>query len=457
MFTVLAFNAPLAVMAGFVPIVVGFGNGQGAASTFIVVGALLLLFAVGLTTMSKFMKSPGAFYCYIAAGLGKVPGLGGAFVAVSAYLTIGAASYAYGGILVNDLVTSLLHGPELPWWVWSLVLWVAASTLSLLEIDLSAKVLGAAMCAEVAIVVLWQVAVAIKGGPEGYSVGTFTPSAFTSGSLSFALLFAVLCVTGFEAVAVFREETRDPVKTVPRATYAAVAIVAGLYAIGAWAYVVAVGPTDAPTEAAADPSGSFLASLSAYVGTAAVDIATVLLVTSAFAALLATQNIASRYLYALGSDGVLSPKLGKVHPKHGSPFVAAIVVAAAFLVLDGVPAIMGTDPVITYASLAGFGGFCLLLMMTITSVAVIVFFRRTPDHSAGVWRSVIAPSVSLVGLAIILFLAAKNMGAVIGGSDTAGYLALTAVAVVALSGVALALRYKKFRPEVYSRIGRQDV
>ena len=56
-FTVLAFNAPLGVAAGFVPIVIGAGNREGAPSTFVGVALILLIFSVGLLAMSRYMTS----------------------------------------------------------------------------------------------------------------------------------------------------------------------------------------------------------------------------------------------------------------------------------------------------------------------------------------------------------------------------------------------------------------
>ncbi|MGV8872847.1 MAG: APC family permease [Rhodococcus sp. (in: high G+C Gram-positive bacteria)] len=455
-FTVLAFNAPLGVMAGFVPFVIGGGNQLGAPITFVVIGVLLAVFAVGLTTMSKFMKSPGAFYVYIAAGLGRAAGLGAAFLAFVAYIGCAAGSSAFGGIVTDALVHGVLGGPSLPWWVWAIAFWVVSTLLSLLQIDISAKVLGVAMCAEVLIVVVWQLFVLLRGGPEGYSPSSFTLPAFTSGSLGFALLFGALCFVGFEATAVFREETRDPAKTIPRATYLAVGFLAVFYGVGAWAYIVAFGPS-AAVDAAADPSGSFTASVGQYVNSTAMDLVAVLLVSSVFASVLATQNIAARYLYALGSDQVLPAALARVHPRHGSPYVAALTVAALILAVGAIAAIIGVSPVIVYGTLTGFAGFCLVVLMTLTSVSVIVFFRRTKSHTANVWRSLIAPIVSFAGLLIIVVLAATNMGAIIGGNETAGRLALLLVVALALAGALLAISYKKSRPHIYAAIGQQDV
>jgi amino acid transporter len=456
-FTVLAYNAPLAIMAGYIPLVVGYGNGLGAPATFAAIGALLALFAVGLTAMSRFMRSPGAFYAYICAGIGRPAGLGGAFAAFAGYTAIAISSYAYGGIVVKALVEGLLNGPALHWWVWALVIWIVASGLSLLQIDLSAKVLGVAMIAEVVLVLIWDAAVFLDGGPEGIPTNSFTLEAFTSGSFAFAMLFGVLCITGFEAVAVFREETKDPVKTVPRATYTAVIFLAVLYCVGALAYLTALGPSEAVAAGATDPSGSFITSVDQYVGTVAVDVITVLLVTSVFAAILATQNISARYLYVLGEDGVIMRRFGYVHPRFGSPFIAAATVAVIAILGFTAAAISGIDPVLFYARLAGFGGVCLLTLMTATAVAIFVYFRRDDEHEANAFQSIVSPVLAFGGLAGILYLAAKNMGAVIGGTPGQGTAALLIGIAIIAAGVILALVLRSSRPEVYARIGKQDI
>lgn len=456
-FTVLAYNAPLAVMSGYVPLVVGVGNGTGAPMTFIAVGLLLLVFSVGLTTMSRFMKSPGAFYSYITAGIGRPLGLGSAFTAFTGYTVIAAATCAYAGIVTNAMITSLFDGPALPWWIWGLCIWCVATGMSLLRINLSAKVLGVVLLTEIVLVAAWNLTVFVDGGPDGVSFESFSPTAFTSGSISFALLFGVLCLTGFEAVAVFRDETRDPIRTVPRATYAAVALLAGMYAIGAWAYLTAFGAAEAQVLGSTDPSGSFLASVKLYTGTVASDLVAVLLISSTFAAVLATQNISARYLYTLGRDGVLPRALGRVHDKHGSPHIAASTVALMVLLEFGVPALLQIDPLAIYSSLAGFGGFCLLFLMTVTSAAVVVFFRRHSKSAVNIWQSVVAPVVSFTGLAIILALAATNMESVIGGSVTGGRIALLIAACVIGAGIATALYYRSKNRAIFNQIGHQDI
>jgi hypothetical protein len=61
-FTVMAYLAPLGAAAGYVPFVVGYGNGLGAPYTFLLCGALLVLFSFGYLAMVRHVPRPGAFY-----------------------------------------------------------------------------------------------------------------------------------------------------------------------------------------------------------------------------------------------------------------------------------------------------------------------------------------------------------------------------------------------------------
>jgi len=456
-FTVLAFNAPLGVAGGFVPVVIGNGNHDGAPATFIVIAVMLVLFSVGLLAMSRFMHSCGAFYSYIVAGLGRVIGLGGAYTALAAYTAFCCCGYAFCGLVTRALVADAFPDSHIPWWVWSLMFWVVSAALSLANINLSARILGVALVAEIGVTLIWGLRVFINGGPSGVSLHPLTPSAFFGGgSISVALLFAAMCITGFEAVAVFREEAKDPVKTVRRATYGSVIFMCGFYAFVAWAYLTGYGP-DALAQAA-DPIGSFKASVRTYAGTVAYDAVSIMLLTSGFASVLANVNIGARYLFTLGGDGVLPRKLGKVHPKQGSPYIAAAVFSTVCLIgAIIIPALAGIDALTVYVDLAAIGGVCLLLLMLVTSVAVPVFFRKTNGHTASAWESKISPIMAAVALAVVFSLSVIHMPDIIGADQTVANTALAVIAFFAIAGIGNALYLRARKPDIFQRIGRQDL
>lgn len=453
-FLIVAWNAPIAAMAGFQQLAVGFGNGIGAPLAFVGAGLILLLFAVGFIGMTPHVKNPGAFYCYVVDGLGKAPGLGGAFVATAAYLLFAAGSYVYLGLIIVDATKRLFGAPVGTWQVWAFVALVLITALGLLRIDLSMKVIGTLVAIECAIVVLWEFAVLVQGGPEGYSRDTFTLDAFTSGPVGIGVLFAMLCMIGFEGGACFRDETKKPETTVRRATFAAIILMTVLAAIGCWVYIISTGPSTVVEASLADPVGSFFVSIETYLGNVFVHLVTVILVTSQVAAIMSVQGNGSRYLFALGRDRVLSRRLASVHPKLQSPHVAVLALSAVCLVALIVIVFSGVEAVQAYATLTGAGIYFMLPLLIVTSISIAVFFRRHPDVKASLWVSTIAPIAAAIALTILFVLSTQKL-TVLTVTSTGAVIAEIGLVLTVAFGVLLALRYKRSRPDVYASIGNQ--
>ena len=96
------------------------------------------------------------------------------------------------------------------------------------------------------------------GGSEGISFTSFAPATVFVPGLGAALVFVIGSFMGFEATAIFAEEAENPERTIPRATYAAVALIAGFYAFSTWAITQYYGPAaaQATAQAAWRPSSS---------------------------------------------------------------------------------------------------------------------------------------------------------------------------------------------------------
>lgn len=456
-FTVLAFNGPLAAVAGYLALVVFF-DGIGAPLMLAAAGLITLVFAVGFTAMSRYMPNPGAFYSYITAGVGRVPGLGGAFLAVFAYGLVLLGVYPFFGIVSDQLVTKTFDGPHIAWYWYALAAWVAVALLSYRNIAVSARALLVALALELAMVLIFDVAVLIDGGPQGLSLAPFEPHIAMQHNVGIALLFSVSLFLGFEATAIYREEVKQPLTTIPRATYAAVLVIVVLYVVSSWLLITAFGIDNAARVARSDPAGMFITAMGRYVGKAGVDFVSVLLISSVLAALLSISNVLSRYLFSLGKDGVFPTFLGQAHPRFASPYKASLVVSTAMLAMGLLFVAVGADPALLYGSLAGVGGFAILILETITSIAVFVFFRRS-RHIVGLtkWHTVVAPVLATSGLGLVVVLAIRNFPTLIGGSDILAVILQAATWGVFLGGMILALVYRKVKPAVYERIGRQQL
>jgi hypothetical protein len=97
-------------------------------AAFVVVAAVLAVFAVGYVAMARHVRNSGVFFAYVTAGLGRAVGVAAAFDAVVAYQLLQVGLYgAFGPAAATFLGDHL--GWHQPWWVWSLIAWVAVASL----------------------------------------------------------------------------------------------------------------------------------------------------------------------------------------------------------------------------------------------------------------------------------------------------------------------------------------
>ncbi len=147
-------------------------------------------------------------------------------------------------------------------------------------------------------------------------------------------MFAFTSFVGFESAALYGEETRNPERSIPRATYIAVITIGVFYILTTWIIIGAAGGTQAP-ELAGEQLGNFVFNLILDAGgTVLYDLAAVLFCTSVLASALALHNAASRYLFALGREHVVPGRAGQISPAApeprtsqacGSPGLATVV------------------------------------------------------------------------------------------------------------------------------------
>ena len=454
--TVMAYAAPLAAVSGYLALIIGFGNGLGAPVALLVAALVILLFVVGYMGMTQRLPRPGAFYTYVAAGLGRPAGLGVAFLALWVYSVVIVALYTLVGSAGTDLLNSMFGSHSVPWWLWTFAALIGVFALTYFNIEFSARTFLVIMTLEVVLVAIFVVVVMFDGGPEGRSVEPFTLGAITSGSLGLGVMFAIGVFSGFEATAIYRDEVRAPERTIPRATYGAVALLGIIYAIAAYALITAHGTSGVVAKAAKDPDALFSSVTAEYLGSFGSGVLALFTLTSFFGACLAGQNIVTRYVQSLSADGVFifPGQLAKVHAKQGSPYKAAIFVAGIYFVVQAVIVLAGLGPNDIYVWASGAGFYSLILMLGITNLAILAYFwvRRSEVPSL----LVICPALSVVILGSLAYLATANFEDIAGGGATLTVIGLGIVWVLLGLGIGIGLVLKKRAPSIYARIGRND-
>lgn len=439
---VIATAAPLTVMAANTPLMIGLGNGAAAPFDALAAMLIMFLFSVGFVAISRHIGNAGAFYACIQKGLGRVVGLGAASLAMVSYSLFLLAIGTYVGYAVSGLLGSLF-GVAPPWWLATLGAVACIGVLGYRRIEMSSKVLGIALVLEIGVVLLLDLLILVDKGVDSMPVESFQASHILSGSPGLGLLFAIYSFIGFESTVIYREEARNPERTIPIATYTAVFTVGIFYVLSMWCTVAGIGVDQVVAFANAHPGDMYLLLSERHLGKAFSDVIQVLLITSLFACMLSLHNIVVRYQYILGKYAILPGRCAHIHARHGSPYVASLLqsgfAVAGILVL----ALAGLDPVTqiyTWGATAGTLGYMVILVLA--SLAILAYFKRS-GHDRRLWQTRIAPLGGLIGVVSCLVIAIVNLPTLIGGDDAdsiapvMGMLVVLAFAVGSISALML--------------------
>ncbi|MEU2157888.1 APC family permease [Streptomyces sp. NPDC019396] len=459
--SVLAASAPLMVVAGVMPTVFGVMGMLGQPLLYVILGVVLMLFGVGYSEMSRHVHNAGAFYAYIARGLGPTAGAGASYVALVAYSAMQVGIYGILGFEISGLMATHLD-LTVAWWIPALAAAALVAALGWLKIDLNARALGVLLVIECTLVVIFDVAALTDPGPEGVSFAAFDPGTLAGAGLGTALCFCIAAFIGFEQSPVYAEETSRPQVIVSRVMFLAVGFVALFLALGAWALTVATGP-GAVVDAAAEQGPGLLFSLTeTRLGGTFTDVLHVLFVTGMFAALLSFHNVVARYAFAMGREGLLPAAFGRTSSASGAPATGSllqsavsVLVVIAFAAGDGLPAGDPTTPVLRlFTWMGNVGALGVILLMAAASFAVIAFFARRGAARAQAWRltaSALA-GLALVGVAVYTV---KDFDVLIGAGpgSSLNWILPGIIGLALVAGLLYGVVLRTVRPEVHARIG----
>jgi amino acid transporter len=455
-FMVISAAAPLTGAAGGIPLSMLLGNGIGIPGTFLIVTAILLIFAAGYVAMARHVKNAGAFYAFAAQGLGGHIGGGAAIIAMLSYNAMQIGLMGLFGAAAAG--TFAAFGLDFPWYYWSYAAIAIIAVLGYRQVDLSAKVLMVLVFLEFAIVLLLDAAILVKGGASGLNLAPFNPSNIFSGTWSIGVLYCFAGFIGFEATTIYSEEARDPHVTVPKATYISVLAIGIFYSITSWLMVMGIGVDQLmPTLGGMDPTTFLFMLGSQYLGDTASMIMGILFVTSVFAALLAFHNAIARYIFVTGREGILPDSVGVTHGKHLSPHVGSVIQTLLALAVVTLFVVKDMDPVLQLFSwLSQLGTLGVLGLMSLTSFAVIAFFARNA-LGEGALSTKVLPLVAGVIMAVLFVKIFTDFGALTGAEGNLSWMLPSLVIVAGIVGVALAAMLKGRDPRRFAELGKGKV
>ncbi len=464
-FMIIAASAPLTVIAGGSTSAFSVTHVLGVPFGFVVLAAALAVFAIGYAAMSRYITNAGAFYAYVSQGIGRPVGVGASILALLAYNAMQVGIWGMFGFQVSLFIESKT-GWASPWWVCVLVGVVIVGVMGINRVDLSAKVLGVLVALEFLVVIVFDV-VAFANPAEGFSAAPVSPASLFVPGVGAVLAFGIAAFMGFESAAIYGEESKDPKRTIPRATFLAVGVIGVFYTISSWALSLAIGPEKilAPDGITAEEAGPplFFNFVYGALGEIWVDIMSLLFITSVFAALVSFHNAVARYAFSLGREGVLPRRLSAIRRESGAPWAGSLLQSAiaVVVVLGFAVGELGWDPangpyaVLTlFTWLTNLGAFGLVLLMALVSVAVIGFFLKDP-RDVGIGSRIVSPVIAFASLGTVWILILMNWDVLLGQTEsTPTTFILPAVLLVPSIGAVLwALWLRGAKPGVYRQIG----
>jgi amino acid transporter len=451
-FLVVAAAAPLTVMAGVAPLAILVG-GIGAPGGYLGAGLVLVVFAIAFTSMTRHVDAAGAFYAYIARGLGKPAGLAAALLALMSYATLQIGVYGLLASQTQATLVDVFH-VHLAWPLIALIGIALVTAVCWYGIEVGARLLGVLLVAESLILLVMAVGVVAQGGASGLDLASFKPSALTGPGMAAILGLCFAAFMGFESTAIYRGEARDPERTVPRATYIAVGFMAVFYCFIAWTAIEAFGTDKVQGAAAADLPGMFFTVITTYVGGWAATVMHLLIITSVVASQVAFHNAVTRYALALSADGVLPAWLGKVHPRHSSPTTAGLVQSTLAVITVVAFAAAGADPftgLLIWVNSPGVVG--ILILQILTAAAVVAFFIR----GRGLDRRPLAIGAGVAATVLLsggTYLLVRHIDLLTGTKGAWNWVVVGVVPAVLAAGFVVAEWMRRNRPEALAAIGQ---
>jgi amino acid transporter len=429
--------------------------------------------------MSRKVTTAGGFYSYISHGLGRELGLGTGFGAVVAYSVFEASLAGGFAFFLNQKLSQIgtatgqgwLNGIQWPWLALFMVLVI--SLITYFDIRLSARILGVFLVGEIVFLLIFDAFMLGRGATTStaFTLEALNPvkafqgfpavGSLVAGIPAIGLFFAFWSWVGFEMAPNYGEESRNPKRIVPMAMYISVIGLGIFYTLTSWAPFAGYATLkDAITQAQTNAGQFYLGPAQQYIALGVDQALSILIITGSFACGMAFHNTASRYFYSLGREKVLPAALGRTHPKYKSPHIASIlqtVIAVVIVILFAIFA--GRDNanqqayIDLYGLMAIMGVIIILAVQALVSVAILLYFWQNHGSEVHWWSTVLAPIISFVGQALVLYLLFTNIDFVSSGLGFARWLGPIDLAVIAL-GVVLAFYIRNTQPEKYKTLGR---
>ena len=352
-----------------------------AVTTILIAMVAMILTAISYGKMANRYPSSGSAYTYVGKGIHPYLGFVAGWSMFLDYMFIPILCVIFTSITANHML------PFIPFYFWVFFFVVGFTLINLKGIRMASKTNWFLMIV-MSVVVFFFMAAAIRyiiiknGFGSLFSIRPFyNPDSFSLGSIGSATALAALTYIGFDGITTLSEEVKNPRQNILIAAVLT-CLITGIWS-GAQIYLAQLswpdwesftqGLTDGATRNNALDTA--IMSVANRVGGSLLDVSlSFILLLGSIGSGAAGQLGASRLLYGMGRDGVISKRIfGHLDKKHSSPNYNILIVAS--LALLGAFLLTFEEA----ARLINFGAFFAFMGVNISSIRE--YFFKTNEKS----------------------------------------------------------------------------
>lgn len=364
--------APSASLAAL-PALIAVNAGSGVWVSVALATVLMLLVGTCLSVFARHISTSGSLYTYTARSLGSTAAFASGVCLVIGYAAIGMDCVLGSAIYFSSFLgqIGIDAGNTGGLIVLSALAAVLGSMLSFRGIRAATRI---ALVMEIVSVIGIATVFVVILGKHGAKVDAsqFKFHTFGFNGIILGVVLGVDSFVGFESAASLGIEARDPHRAIPRAVFISLIIVGVFYIVSGYTEVLGFGGT-----AALIKSGAPISDLAARSGVGGIKfLLNIGIGVSFLACIVACTNSASRQLFTMGKERVLSGALAGTSARHHTPKFAICAVAP---VIGFVPIVMlavNIKPLDGLGYTATVGTFGFLVCYAFLGAGAPLYLRR---------------------------------------------------------------------------------
>jgi amino acid transporter len=369
------------------------GNGTWFVYLLATVTTLLVGFCV--SRFARLSASPGSLYTYAADTLPPAFGVVAAWALLLAYVATGA-SVAGGALYYAGMMAQHWFHLTPPAVLTLAAVCGIAGLVAYRDVKLSAEVMLWIEVVSVSLILIVLITLMFRFGLQ-LDMDQFRLKGVKLTSLGPALVLSIFSFVGFESATAMGGETRDPLRTIPRAVRQCAIFIGLFFMLCSYSEVMGFRGEQSQLSDSTSPLHLLAAKAGISPLGLAIDFGALV---SMFACVLACTTAAARVLMKMAHGALLPRRLEAANRTHGTPGLAIAISAALMFAPTAVLALGGVQAQDIYDWLGSLSVFGFLTAYALVALALPFARRALGQHSHTV-AAVSALTVMVMVLIVI--------------------------------------------------------